>query len=90
MQVSGVALLVSNSEGKAILEVAGRPLFELNPVGAIIWEKLATGLPPREIIAQFVTRFGISEEQAAADVTNFIELLRQHFLVYDDTQISVG
>jgi len=86
MKVSGVALLVSQPGGKATLEVAGRPMFELNPVAVLIWENLAVGLPTQEIISQLAERFNIPEEQAASDVTNFIKLLTQHLLLVDDTQ----
>ncbi len=90
MKVSGVALLVSQPGGKATLEVAGRPMFELNPVAALIWESLAAGLPTREIIGQLTGRFNIPEERAASDVTNFIKLLTLHFLLVDDAQFTEG
>ncbi len=60
-------------------------MFELNPVAVIIWEKLAAGLATQEIIRQLVARFEIPEEQAADDVTNFIEILKQHMLVNEET-----
>lgn len=84
MKVSGVALLVSTSDGKARLEVAGRPMFDLNPVATIIWEKLTVGLPTQEIISLLVAKFNISNERATNDVRNFIESLRNHLLVVDD------
>src|SRR6266849_1463643 len=90
MKVSGAALLVSQPGGKATLEVAGRPMFELNPVAALIWENLAAGLPTQEIIGQLARRFNIPEERAASDVTNFIELLAQHLLLIDDAQSLRG
>jgi hypothetical protein len=88
MKVSGVAVLVSQLGGKATLEVAGRPLFELNPVAALIWENLAAGIPPQEIIGQLAGRFNISEERAASDVTKFIKLLAQHLLLVADAQFT--
>jgi hypothetical protein len=90
MKVSGVALLVSQPGGKATLEVAGRPMFDLNPVAALIWESLEVGLPTQEIIRQLAGRFDISEERAASDVTNFIKLLTQHLLLVDDAQFTAG
>ncbi len=88
MKVSGVALLVSQPGGQATLEVAGRPMFELNPVAALIWESLAVSLPTQEIIGQLARRFSIPEERAASDVTNFIKLLTQHLLLVDDVQFT--
>ena len=90
MKLSGVALLVSQPGGKATLEVAGRPMFELNPVAALIWENLAVGLPTQEIIAHLAGRFNIPEERAASDVTYFIKLLTQHLLLVDDAQSTPG
>ncbi len=87
MQVSGVARLVSKADGKAILEVAGRPIFELNQVAGIIWEKLAAGFSTQEIVAQIVARFNVPEKQVADDVSDCIELLKQHLLVYDETEL---
>jgi Coenzyme PQQ synthesis protein D (PqqD) len=86
MQVSGVAILVPQIEGKARLDVVGRPMFELNAAAAIIWENLALGLSTQEIIGLLVARFSIPEERAANDVITFIELLKQHLLVFDDTE----
>ena len=90
MNVSGVAFLVSQPDGKATLEVACRPVFELNPVAALIWENLAVGLPTPEIIAQLARRYNIPEERAASDVTNFIKLLTQYLLLIDDAQLTPG
>jgi len=90
MKVSGVAHLVSQPGGKATLEVAGRPMFELNPAAALIWENLAVGLPIQEIICQLAGRFNIPEERAASDVTKFVELLTEHLLLVDDAQITAG
>jgi Coenzyme PQQ synthesis protein D (PqqD) len=84
MMVSTVAHLVSKSDGKATLEVAGRPMFELNPVGVIVWDHLVAGLQPDEIVRQLVARFHIPEERAVNDVTKFMELLKENLLVYDD------
>jgi len=88
MRVSEVALLVSQSGGKAVLEVAGRPMFELNCVAALIWENLAVGSSTQEIISHLVTQFNIPEERAASDVTKFIKLLSQHLLLVDDAQFT--
>jgi hypothetical protein len=84
MRVAGAAHFVSDPTGKAQLEVAGRPTFQLNAVAAFIWQHLASNSSADAIIAQLVASFGASEEQARNDVTNFIEILRKHWLVYDE------
>jgi hypothetical protein len=81
---------VSSSAGKAQLEVAGRPMFELNPVAAFIWQQLASNLPADMIVGQLVALFDVSQEQAKRDVTNFIEILQKHWLVYDDEQFTTS
>jgi hypothetical protein len=86
MQVSKIALLAPQSDGKVVLEVAGRPVFSLNPVAVTIWENLAAGLSVQEITRKVVARFNVPEERAANDVAKFIGLLQQQFLVVDDAQ----
>ena len=90
MKVSGGARLVSSSTGKAQLEVAGRPMFELNPVAVFIWQQLARKLSADMIVVQLVALFGASQEQARRDVTNFIALLKKHWLVYDDERCATS
>lgn len=90
MKVSGGARLVSSSAGKAQLEVAGRPMFELNPVAVFIWQQLASNLSADMIVVQLVALFGASQEQAGRDVTNFIALLKKHWLVYDNERCATS
>ena len=84
MKVSGAARFVSDPTGKAHLEVAGRPMFQLNAVAAFIWQQLAGNSSVDIIVAQLVESFDASEEQARNDVTNFIDVLKKHWLVYDE------
>ena len=84
MRVSGAARFVSGPTGKAQLEVAGRPMFQLNTVAAFIWQQLASNSSPDMIVAQLGASFGASEEQARNDVTNFIDTLKKHWLVCDE------
>ena len=84
MRVSRAARFVSGPTGKAQLEVAGHPMFQLNAVAAFIWQQLASNSSPDLIVAQLVGSFGASEEQARDDVTNFIETLKKHWLVCDE------
>ncbi len=84
MQVAEVAQLTDTADGRAILEVAGQPVFELNRVAASIWNKLAARLSIQEIIAQITVEFGVPEERVAKDVARFIEALKERLLIYDD------
>ena len=83
MQISTIAQAVPTSDGKAILEVAGQPLFHLNSIGATIWTKLTEGLSTHQIILQLAGQFNISEEQIARDVKRFVETLERNDLVKD-------
>lgn len=84
MQISGVAKVVRTADGKTVLEVAGRPAFELNRVALSIWKKLEAGQSPEEISSQIASEFKAPAELAARDVTQFIDRLKDNLLVYDE------
>jgi hypothetical protein len=81
MRVSAAARFVLGTDGKGHLEVAGRPMFELNAVAAFIWQQLASNSSTEMIVAKLVASLGASEERARADVATFIEVLKKHWLV---------
>lgn len=84
MQISGVAKVARTADGKTVLEVAGRPAFELNHVALSIWTKLEAGQSPEEISSQIALEFKASGEIAARDVRRFISKLKDNLLVYDE------
>jgi len=86
MQISSVARAVRTADGKAVLEVAGRPVLELNSVAAAIWTELSDGATTQEIIARIKKRFEAPEERVATDVKSFVELLKQNHLVKDSVR----
>ena len=86
MQISSVARAVRTADGKAVLEVAGRPVLELNSVAAAIWTELSDGATTQEIIARIKKRFEAPEERVASDVKSFVELLKQNHLVKDSVR----
>jgi hypothetical protein len=87
MKVSTVVRAVPASNGKTRLEVAGSPSFEMNPVAATIWEKLAEGLPTQEIIDYIAREFRVPEERISRDVVDFIEILKENLLISDDPEL---
>lgn len=87
MQVFRAARAVSASNGKTMLEVAGRDLFEMNPMAATVWAKLSEGLSTQQIIGQLVAQFSVPEERVTNDVNCFIENLKQHALIKDDSLV---
>lgn len=84
IQVADVARLVGTADGRTILEVAGQAVFELNRVAVSIWNKLAARLSIQEVVSQIAVEFGAPEERVANDVAQFIELLKDRLLIYDD------
>jgi len=84
MQISSVVRAVTTADGKAMLEVAGRPFLELNSVAAAIWTELSDGASAQEIIARIKKRFEAPEERVVRDVNSFVELLKQNHLVKDN------
>src|ERR1041384_5075231 len=83
MITSSIVRTRSTAEGKTMLEVAGRPFFELNPVGSVVWAKLAEGWSLRQIIGHLATQFDAPQERITSDVHNFVELLKRNLLVQD-------
>jgi len=86
MQTSNVARAVTTQDGKAMLEVAGRPFFELNTVATAIWTELSEGLSTEQIVHHLMTRFDVPEERVARDVYSFVEMLKQNHLVKDSAR----
>jgi len=84
MQVAEVARVADTADGRAVLEVAGQPVFEMNRVAVSIWNKLVVRLSIQEIIGQIAVEFGAPEERVAKDVAKFIEVLKDRLLIYDD------
>ena len=84
MQISGVAKVAKTADGKSVLEVAGRPAFELNPVALSIWTKLEAGQSPEGISSQIASEYGAPLEVATRDVQRFITKLKDNLLVYDE------
>jgi hypothetical protein len=56
-------------------------MFRLNPVGALILELLGKGRPETEIAKEVSRRYSISEENATADLREFLKSLRDCNLV---------
>lgn len=84
MQVSIIARAVPSTGGKALLEVAGRPLFEMNSVSIAIWTMLTEGFSTEQIISQLTGQFKVPAERLTSDVHAFVETLKQTDLVKED------
>lgn len=72
-EIAGDTILVP--VGKTVLDSNG--LFVLNELGAFIWEILPGVETEAEICNAILAEYEVSPEEAAADVANFLEKLRQ-------------
>ena len=86
MQVSTIARAVSSTDGKALLEVAGRPLFQMNSVSAAIWSELTEGFSTNQIISHLTEQFKVPAERLTSDVHAFVDILKQNDLVKEDVR----
>lgn len=69
------------SVGKQKLLVRGVAAFEINEAGEFIWGLCDGEFTPSEIAARLAARFGISDEEALGDVTEFIAILEEAGLI---------
>lgn len=72
-EIAGDTILVP--VGKTVLDSNG--LFVLNELGAFIWEILPGVETEAEICNAILAEYEVSPEEAAADVADFLEKLRQ-------------
>ena len=84
MQVSTIARAVSSTDGNSFLEVAGRPVFQLNSVSAAIWTKLAEGFSAAQIIRHLTGQFKVPVDRLTRDVQAFVDTWKQNDLVKED------
>lgn len=86
MEISTLVRAVTTPGGKAVLEVAGEPFFEMNSVAAAIWSELTQGASPQQVIGRLTKRFDAPEEQVAKDVHSLVEILKENHLVKDSAR----
>lgn len=72
-EIAGDTILVP--VGKTVLDSNG--LFVLNELGAFIWEILPKAETEEVICEAILAEYEVSPEEAAADVADFLEKLRQ-------------
>src|SRR5438045_7091095 len=70
-----------NQDGAVLMDIQGGSMLTLNPIGSIIWRQLSDGRLPEQIAEHLALEFGISREQALADVNEFVEQLEAQHLI---------
>jgi hypothetical protein len=68
-------------DGAVLMNIKGGNMVTLNPIGSIIWQQLSDGHSREQVAAQISSEFGISQEQASADVNEFLEQLEAEHLI---------
>jgi len=68
-------------DGAELMNIKGGQMVTLNPIGSIIWQQLSDGRSLEQIAAHLASEFGISREQASADVNEFLEQLEAQHLI---------
>jgi hypothetical protein len=64
-----------------ILDVPTTTYLNLNKSARVLWKRLDAGATPLELAAELVTIYGISDDQAAADVRSFLDALQKMSLL---------
>ena len=71
-------------EGEIVaLDVPGSSYLAVNATGAALWPLLESGSTTQELAATLTSRYGISDEQSAHDVADFLQVLRGRGLLED-------
>src|SRR5258708_25780552 len=81
MRVSENVRTTANKDGAVLMDIKGGHMVTLNPIGSIIWQQLSDGRSPEQIATHLASEFGISREQASADVNEFLEQLGAQHLI---------
>jgi hypothetical protein len=69
-------------EGEVIaLDIRESEYFAVNRSGAALWEAIAAGASERRLADLLIERFGVSEDDAAADARQFVADLERRGLV---------
>ena len=81
MKISEHVRTTITQDGAVLMNIKGGSMLTLNPTGSIIWQRLSEGHTPTQIAGQLASDFGISQEQASADVNEFLQQLEAHHLI---------
>lgn len=78
-KIAGQSMLVATGEAQGVV----RGVIKLNDTAAVIWEELAAGRSMEDSAARLVRIYGISEDQARADVAQLVAQMKQAGLIED-------
>lgn len=79
-RVTGLAMdkyLLAEFDGDSVLlNTETGQYFSINETGLFVWRHLQEKLEPQEIAGRLEAAFGVSREQASADIATFLSALR--------------
>src|SRR5258708_24103695 len=81
MRVSENVRTTITQDGAVLMNIKGGHMVTLNPIGSIIWEQVSDGRSPEQIADRLASEFAIPREQAAVDVSEFLEQLEAQHLI---------
>lgn len=59
-------------------------IISLNDSGAFLWKQLQEGNSHAQLCVALAAEYGIDDKTAETDVSEFIELLKEHGLICDE------
>jgi hypothetical protein len=78
----GAGVLCQELDGETVLlDLASGSYYSLGGTGSRIWELLAAGGAPEDIVARLVEEYAAPPEQIARDVDGLLTELERHGLV---------
>jgi hypothetical protein len=81
MKISEHVRTTITQDGAVLMNIKEGQMITLNPIGSIIWQQLSDGHSPERIAGKLAAEFQIPQDQAIADVNEFLEQLEKHHLV---------
>jgi hypothetical protein len=68
-------------DGAILMNAMNGDCYELNALGATVWEQIGRGVPLKGIVAALVERYDVGESKLGADVLRLVDDLAQHGIV---------
>ena len=70
-----------NGDGAIVMDIDKGKMFSTNATGTLLFELISAGLDDSTIVAKFAQAFDVAPEVAAADLSSFRTMLKQHALM---------
>lgn len=74
--------MISNLGDEVVLmDIQQGHYININPVGSVIWDKLAAPVTVKDLIQSLVEEFDITTAQCEGDTLKFLQKLQQHHML---------